>query len=224
MSDATIPTETSATTTDPVDAVAVDPLAAATILGGETKPDAVPDTPADPAAPVSTTLGAPEAYEPVLPEGFGDLDKNALAAAEPIFRDLDLSNEAVGKLMPAAKAFAEQVQQRAQAALIDSVVRERAAWAAATIADKEVGGTPERHQEAVQVAARALDQFATPELRKVLHDSGLANHPEMVRFVYRVGMQIGEDSRMFRPGDTSGDPKSTKELLYGTAYDKKDTI
>ena len=39
----------------------------------------------------------------------------------------------------------------------------------------------------------ALKAFATPELRELLQKSGLGNHPEIIRFMYRAGKAISTD-------------------------------
>ena len=57
--------------------------------------------------------------------------------------------------------------------------------------DKEFGG--EKLSENLSTAKKALDQFGTPELRSLLNESGLGNHPEFIRFMFRAGKSISED-------------------------------
>tara|TARA_R100000306_G_scaffold17408_1_gene21432 strand:+ start:168 stop:1004 length:837 start_codon:yes stop_codon:yes gene_type:complete len=49
-------------------------------------------------------------------------------------------------------------------------------------------------------AKRAFAQFATPELIQVMDDSGLGNHPEMLRAFSKVGEIMGEDSLVVGTG------------------------
>ena len=43
-------------------------------------------------------------------------------------------------------------------------------------------------------ARRAIERFGTPALRQLLNETGLGNHPEMVRLAVRVGRALAEDS------------------------------
>jgi hypothetical protein len=74
-------------------------------------------------------------------------------------------------------------------------------WEASTKVDKEFGG--DKFDENLAIAARARDQFGTPELRTLLQKTAVGNHPEVVRFFYRVGQAISQDG--FVPGK-SGTP------------------
>jgi hypothetical protein len=48
--------------------------------------------------------------------------------------------------------------------------------------------------ENLSVAKKALDAFGSPELRVLLEQSGLGNNPEVIRFMFRAGKAISEDS------------------------------
>lgn len=88
----------------------------------------------------------------------------------------------VGEGSVAARDFAQPAVLQQQAA----------AWAAATRADKELGG--DRLGENLAVAKRALDALATPGLVQLLDKTGLGNHPDVVRAFYQAGRLIAEDS------------------------------
>jgi hypothetical protein len=49
-------------------------------------------------------VGAPERYELAVPDGFEKLDEAMVAEAEPVLRELNLSNEAANKLVPVVAA------------------------------------------------------------------------------------------------------------------------
>ena len=86
-------------------------------------------------------------------------------------------------------------------------------WTADAKADKEFGG--EALAENLSVAKKALDQFGTPELRTLLNDSGLGNHPEIIRAFYRAGKAISEDR--FVPagaGVRTGGARDAAKSLY----------
>lgn len=68
----------------------------------------------------------------------------------------------------------------------------RTEWADTSRADKEFGG--DKLGESLATAKKAMDAFATPELRTLLDESGLGNHPEVIRLFYRTGKAMSEDS------------------------------
>lgn len=105
--------------------------------------------------------------------------------------------------------------QKAQAqAYVDSIRAQVQQWATQAEKDGEFGGSPERFAQSRAVARRALDQFGTPELKKMLMESGLGNHPEIIRAFYRAGQAISQDT--FVPGPAGGPRKSDAEVFYGT--------
>lgn len=137
------------------------------------------------------TYGAPEKYEFQQPEGV-ELNDTALGAFSEFAKDANLSQDAaqalLGKLAPAMAQH--------QAAVLEQV---RTEWATTAKTDTEYGGA--KLQENLAVAKRALDTFGTQELRTLLNDSGLGNHPEIIRAFFRAGKAISEDT--FVPGGTA---------------------
>jgi hypothetical protein len=72
------------------------------------------------------------------------------------------------------------------------------------------------------VAKKALDAFGTAELRSLLNESGLGNHPEVIRFMFRAGKAISEDSMVTgNKGEARpAGPRSFNDLadaLYSTS-------
>lgn len=97
-----------------------------------------------------------------------------------------------GAVMQAAKerGLEEAVQKDFVAHYIalsaDQDVRERdQAWAQATKADPEIG--QQNLERSLAFARYALDRFGDPELYGYLDDSGLGNHPEIIRMFKRAG-------------------------------------
>ena len=60
------------------------------------------------------------------------------------------------------------------------------------VSDDEFGG--ETFDANLKVAKSALDAFGTDPFKQLLSESGLGNHPEVIRFMYRAGKAISEDS------------------------------
>jgi hypothetical protein len=162
--------------------------------------------------------GPPEAYDLTAPEGV-TLDAETLADADPVFRELGLSNEAANKLIPLATKFSERIAaQTLQAndqAVVSEVIAQRKAWATEAKADAEIGGA--NWDQTVELSAKALDALGYPKgspFRTFLTDTGLGNHPEMIRAMRRVGNLVGEDGDFVR-GDTGAAVKQPREaVLY----------
>lgn len=95
---------------------------------------------------------------------------------------------------------------------IDRVNTEmRQKWLESSSRDKEFGGDK---WETAQVAiARGRNHLATAEAVDILNESGLCNHPEILRMFYRGGMMLSEDSA---DGARSLAPalKSDEEVFY----------
>lgn len=115
---------------------------------------------------------APEKYEFTAGEG-QELDKEAVAAFEPIARELGLSNEQAQKIVDVyGSTIMPQILKQQNEAWQQQTIE----WAETIKADKELGSV-----ESIGNAQKAVDQFGTPELKQYLNDSGLGNHPELFR-------------------------------------------
>lgn len=137
--------------------------------------------------------GAPEQYEFTPPEG-KEFSPEVIGAFSDVARELNLTNEqaqaAIDKLAPAFAAREAQAMEQA-----------REAWAGEASSDKEFGG--EKFTENLSVAKKAVDAFASPELRALLEETGLGNHPEVIRVFYRAGKAISEDTFVAGRGGAS---------------------
>ena len=153
-----------------------------------------------------SVLGAPESYEFAKSEEY-QADSQVIDAFKDAAKDLNLSNEAAQKLVD---KMAPQIAQR-QIEQIQAVQQE---WAATARADQEFGG--EKLAENLSVAKKALDMFGTPELSALLNQSGLGNHPEVIRLMYRAGKAISADSYV-GPSQGSGAAKSQPKDMAGFA-------
>lgn len=127
--------------------------------------------------------GAPESYEFKAPEGT-QFDDAVIGAFSEVAKELNLPQDQAQKVLDKmAPVIAARQAEQFQTA--------RAEWGEAAKTDKEFGG--EKLAENLGVAKKALDTFATPELRALLDASGLGNHPEVIRVFYRAGKAISED-------------------------------
>ena len=128
--------------------------------------------------------GAPEQYAFQSPDGL-TLDGTVLEQFSAAAKEMDLPQDKAQLMLD---KMAPVLAQR-QAEQIQAV---RTEWADTSRADKEFGG--DKLGESLATAKKAMDAFATPELRTLLDESGLGNHPEVIRLFYRTGKAMSEDS------------------------------
>lgn len=203
MTDAATTTESAAASTE-ADQTAATAAAAGDqqqdTQGATTEGQAADGTkaPADPAKP----QGAPEAYADfTVPEGYefsGELAEDFKAVA----KELNLSQEQAQRLI-------DLDMKRLQSSG-DALQQASAEWTESAKSDKEFGG--DKLPENISLAKKALDTFGTPELRNLLEETGLGNHPEIIRAFYRAGKAISEDG--FIAGGGNPSRKSDARSLY----------
>lgn len=132
---------------------------------------------------------APESYEFKMPDGV-ELDGKAAEEFTSIAKELKLSQADAQRIADVAV----KMQQKQAEAHVEMVK----GWVSQCNTDKEFGG--DNLQQNLAVARKAIDAFGTPALRELLNSSGLGNHPEVVRFAFKAGKAISEDS--FVPSGT----------------------
>lgn len=148
--------------------------------------DAEDKAKADEAAKAGKKDGAPEKYEAfTVPEGVA-IDAEITTAFEAKAKSLNLSQEDAQELID----LSARATLKDRNAFTEQVTQTQASWLAASQADKEFGG--DNLAENMAVAKKALN-FATPEFKTMLTKSRLGDHPEMVRFMFRIGKAMSED-------------------------------
>lgn len=181
--------------------------------------------------------GLPDKYELTAPEGY-DIDETVLAEATPIFHELGLGQEQAQKLVPLGQKLVERILQ-GQA---DEFAQTRAQWATEVKDDPEIGKA--NLKETQRLAAKALDRFIGPRevvdadgkpiigqdgkpviepFRQLLIDTGLENHPVMVKAFRKIGMALAEDGTIARSGQGPATPKSREQILYPDDAPKADS-
>ncbi len=154
--------------------------------------------------------GAPEKYEFKAPEG-RNFDNEVINTFSEVAKELNLNQESAQKVLD--RVGPKMVER--QMAELEKI---RNGWIDSSKSDKEFGG--DAITQNLSVAKKALDTFGTPELRTLLNQSGLGNHPELIRFFYRAGKTISEDSFVgtsVGAGSAKGQPRdfaSQASMLY----------
>jgi hypothetical protein len=123
-------------------------------------------------------------------------------------KEKNLSQEETQKLVD----MGTRAVQRTENMYREQITAAQTQWADASKTDKEFGG--DALHESVAVARKALDTFGTPELSSMLHESGLGNHPEVIRLLYRMGKAVSEDRLVPGTKKPEGAGKSAAEAFY----------
>lgn len=146
---------------------------------------------------------APEKYEFTAGKD-QELDTEAVAAFEPIARELGLSNEQAQKIVDVyGSTIMPQIVKQQEEAWQKQVTD----WAETVKSDKELGST-----ESIGNAQKAMEQFGSPELKEYLNETGLGNHPELIRILSKVGKSMSEDGFV---GGGSENSLSAAAVLFG---------
>jgi hypothetical protein len=153
--------------------------------------------------------GAPEEYAPFeLPEGFA-ADGPVMDSFKATAKELNLPQDAAQKVVALGAQLVQQTQQQMR----DAWTATQEQWVNTIKTDAEIGGA--QMNERVAVAVKALDRFGSPELRKALNETGMGNHPEVVRAFYRIGLAISEDTLVTSTTKAAGN-KDAADILYGS--------
>ena len=74
----------------------------------------------------------------------------------------------------------------------------------------------------IDMAQRAFAQFATPEFSKIMDETGIGNHPELLKAFSKVGKAMGDDKLVVGTGRAVGmSPQQAKEEIESLYRDKE---
>lgn len=161
-------------------------------------------------------VGAPESYESfATPEGVAPMGKATDEAFRSVMKESNLTQDqaqtVLAKLGPAVR---QDQQQR-----IDSQIQ---AWVSECKVDPEIGG--DRLRPSAAKAEMAFNSAASPELQKLVRESGIGNHPGFIKSWKWVADRMSDDNfvKGNKPntapklqGNVMRNPKVTAEILYG---------
>ncbi|GKX40041.1 peptidase [Pectobacterium carotovorum subsp. carotovorum] len=162
---------------------------------------------AEKAAKENKEQGAPEKYEFKAAEG-QTLDAEALAVFEPLARELGLTNEQGQKFVD---AYASKILPQIQKQQMDTWQKTVEGWAETVKADKEIGG--DKLTANLGKAQQAVMQFGGEDLKQALQETGLGNHPALVKAFVKIGHAMSEDKML--GGGSNGEQLSAAQVLYG---------
>jgi hypothetical protein len=151
---------------------------------------------AEPVVDKTTQAATEVAAAPAIPAEYADFSVAEGQALLPevatevkaLAKDLGLTQEAAQKLYEKGAGM----QARNSEALKSALTTAREGWKVEAQKDPEIGGA--KFEASMAAAAKARDAYASPALTKLLDDSGLADHPEMVRLFAKVGKTLSADT------------------------------
>lgn len=148
-----------------------------------------------------------EAYADfTMPEGM-TLNAEQIAQASPLFKELGLNQEQAQKLVD----FQAAQVQAGQQGQMDAFNQQKTDWLDQARKDPEMGG--DKFDENVGLAKEAMSKFGDKGLTTLLNDFGVGNHPEMIRFMAKVGRLTKEDVPDDQ-GNPASQPKDHVSILY----------
>lgn len=218
------------TTTDPATPTTAAAPAAETLLGDAdagkaagdaAKPDAnttTEQTDAEKqAAADKAKTDEEEAKANKVPEEYADftmpdgvtIDAEVGGEFKTLAKELGLNQAKAQQVMD----LGAKLVQKADAQRAEAMATEVSKWAEASQSDKEFGG--DKLAENLAGAKKALTEFGSPELKTMLNESGLGNHPEVIRLLYRVSKAISEDSVV--RGRAASAPTDAAKSLYSNS-------
>lgn len=159
------------------------------------------DQKADEATSTEPKVEIPEDYELAMPEGI-ELDKAAAEEFTALAKELKLDQATAQKFADVGAKMAQR-QVEAHAKLVES-------WTESVKTDKEIGG--DKLPENLGIARKAIDAFGSDSFKAMLNQSGLGNHPEVVKFAYKVGKAISED-RFVTGGAMTAETDTAKKMF-----------
>lgn len=203
------------------------PAAGDTALGGDASAGDKPtDAPADGAAPAGDApkdddkgkddagdgSDAPAEFKLTVPEGMedfqGEFDTFSSEATE--WMQANPKATPAEALKWAAERQAEAVTKQTQD-MSEAFTKQIDTWESEAKADPDIGG--DKYDENVAIAKTAIDAFGSDELKTVLNESGLGNHPAMIKFANKAGQALKDSPVHKQPGGEA--KKSLADSLYG---------
>lgn len=146
-------------------------------------------------------------YSLTMPEGV-DVDQELLDAVAPKFAAKKLTTreaqEIADEFIKVGKAR-EEARMKSWGETIQK-------WADDAKADKDIGGA--KWDATVSDAKRAVAKLGTPALREYLNATGGGNHPELIRFMAKVGGMVKEDNPAAGGAGGSGKPADPAHVLF----------
>jgi hypothetical protein len=168
--------------------------------------------------------GAPEKYADfTVPDGW-EMDKEARAEAEKLFRDFNLPQSAAQALVDfyAAKSI------QAQNAPVEFYATMRQGWRESAMSHPELQGKLGAGGEVLTTISRGLDAIASAtgdrqliaDFKEAMDMTGAGDHPAFIRVMYSLAKRATESGHVRGNGPSApgqarpGSARSAAQLMY----------
>ena len=172
-----------------------------------TPPASNPPAATPPAQPAATP---PADIKLTAPAGVS-VDEAKLKGVAEFAKANGMSQEAAQKMLEREVGLETSFNERMKT----QATQAREQWVQSVKTDKELGGT--NFNTAIASAQKAVQAFASPELRKLLNETGMGDHPEVVRLFAKIGNALREDSLVTDAAAPPAKEKPIEERWYGQA-------
>jgi hypothetical protein len=162
--------------------------------------------------------GAPEKYADfTAPEGVKAPAGELMTEFATLAKELGMSQAKAQDAFALVAKLAEKGSDPARQAAATEAARvaKMETYEAVTKADPEFGG--EKLAENLAIAKAAMVATTTPELRKLLNETGLGSHAEVIRHFLKIAPAFAESKHVPGGMRPAGAGKSAAEVLYPTA-------
>lgn len=153
----------------------------------------------------------PESYDfknVQLPEGY-EFDEELADEFSSVAKEIGLSQAKANKLIEFSPKFADKINAKIAETFKEAQANQIKAYKTMLNTDPEIGGA--KLKEALQNANEAYNAFMTDEAAELLAQTGLNNHPAIVKVFMEIGKQVKEDS-------ITGGPNRSKERTASDWY------
>lgn len=123
-----------------------------------------------------------------------------------------LDKEAAQELANQRHQLMNEVFEDSGKVFKEQITEQHEGWKLAAQNDKEIGG--KNFNKAIKDADQVLRRFGTQKFRDYLEESGLGDHPELIRVLSRLGKSMSNDTD-FVYGNTQ---KKEKPRTYASTY------
>lgn len=148
------------------------------------------------ATTAQSVQGVPDKYDLKLPAN-AKFDPAIVERTAAIARERGLGNDAAQTALDTAVAL---VAER-DTALVEAWQpggkewkKRDAEWAAESLANKEIGGTPEKLATSIELANKVRTALGDKELDTFLIQTGLGSHPAVLKFLAKIGKSMSEST------------------------------
>jgi hypothetical protein len=138
------------------------------------------------------------------------LDNSVVETVTVFAKENNLSNEQAQQLLDQQDQLIQNFQD-SQRETYEDMLED---WRNTVINDKELGG--DNLNATATKAQRVTSTYASEELIDLLRQTGYGDHPEVVKFLAKIGEAMGDDS--VETGKFAKKEQTFEEAFYGNKY------